>query len=240
MAKAKGSISKNPPTDAPDLELDEVLEQMLPHCEDDPFEVAKWADDRIRKKEGLILLADGASVSPKQYSAHLRMEAEIARNGKAALQVMELRPFGHTERAEAIVGHQVVKNELGELVTEPIKESYDRLVGPIKHWTVERKSFEANRPGAVRNRGSSVDRPIRAKPGPKPYDWDLYRAKFYLMLYDDDVPAHTDINASHYADRLMAWGHNNFGDKETPEQTAMREKVAGWKPLWERLKDVNE
>ena len=72
------------------------------------------------------------------------------------------------------------------------------------------------------------DASTRARRGPKPFDWELYKAKFYLMLDDDDVPAHSDINASYYADRLMTWGRNNFGEKETPEQAAMREKVAEW------------
>jgi len=84
------------------------------------------------------------------------------------------------------------------------------------------------------------DASTRARRGPKPFDWELYKAKFYLMLDDDDVPAHSDINASYYADRLMTWGRNNFGEKETPEQAAMREKVAEWKPLWQRLKGASK
>jgi hypothetical protein len=128
------------------LTLDEILEQMLPHCNDDPFEVAKWLDDRIRKKSGVRLLADGIAVSPKLYSGHLKIEAEIASNGESILQVMVLRAFGHTEKAEAIVGFD--KNS-----GEPIKASYDKLREPIKQWTVERKSFEDNRPDAPRKLG---------------------------------------------------------------------------------------
>jgi hypothetical protein len=78
----------------------------------------------------------------------------------------------------------------------------------------------------------------RARRGRKPHDWELYRAKFYLMLDNDDVPAYADINISDYADRLMTWGRNNF-DK-SPEQAAMREKVAEWKPLWQRLKGASK
>lgn len=136
-------------SDAPDtLTLDKVLEQMLPHCDDDPFEVAKWLDGRIKKKSGIRLLADGIAVSPKQYSGHLKIEGDIASNGEPILQVMVLRAFGHTEKAEAIVGFD---KKLGE----PIKESYDKLREPIKQWTVDRKSFEDNRPDAPRNRGGS-------------------------------------------------------------------------------------
>jgi hypothetical protein len=78
----------------------------------------------------------------------------------------------------------------------------------------------------------------RARRGRKPHDWELYRAKFYLMLDNDDVPAYADINISDYADRLMTWGRNNF-DK-SPEQAAMREKVAEWKPLWQQLKGASK
>jgi hypothetical protein len=75
--------------------------------------------------------------------------------------------------------------------------------------------------------------------GRKPHhDWELYKAKFYLMLYEDDVPAYADINVSDHADRLMTWGRNNF-DK-SPEQAAMRGKVAEWKPLWQRLKGADK
>jgi hypothetical protein len=164
MAKAERRISKNssipesPPTPtspAPtsarnDLTLDKVLEQMPPHCGDDPFEVAKWVDDHIKKKSGIRLLADGIVVSPKLYSGHLKIEAEIAPNGESSLQVIVLRAFGHTEKAEAIVGRKTSG--------EPIMGSYDRLREPIKQWTVERKSFEANRPDAPRNRGGRPDK----------------------------------------------------------------------------------
>jgi hypothetical protein len=152
MAKAR---SKSSTSGSQELSLDEVLEQMLPHCHDDPFDVAKWADDRIRKKSGICLLADGIVVSPELYSRHLKMEARIAPNGKSSLQVMVLSAFGHTEKAEAIVGRKTSGIfDLGE----PIKQSYDRLREPIKQWTVERKSFEANRPDAPRNSGGRPDK----------------------------------------------------------------------------------
>jgi hypothetical protein len=88
----------------------------------------------------------------------------------------------------------------------------------------------------------TVDRelPIHTKRGPKPYEWELFKAKFYLLLDDDDVPAHNDINVQYYADRLMTWGYNNLGKKATPEQASMRKKVAEWKPLWKSLKGFNK
>lgn len=164
MAKAKRSISKNSPTNVPsDLTLDELLGQMLPHCDDDPFEVAKWANDRIEKKKGLRLLGDGIFIPPHLHSTHLKVVAKIARDGRATLEVQELRALGHIEKAEAIVGYENSGKESFDPFDkktwgEPIKQSHDRLREPIKRWTVECASFEANRPDAPRNRGG---RPLK-------------------------------------------------------------------------------
>src|SRR5262245_56012427 len=95
---------------------------------------------------------------------------------------------------------------------------------------------EKAEPSAVADHESELS--ARARRGRKPHDWELYRAKFYLMLDNDDVLAYADINISDYADRLMTWGRNNF-DK-SPEQAAMREKIAEWKPLWQRLKGASK
>ena len=95
---------------------------------------------------------------------------------------------------------------------------------------------EKAEPSAVANHESELS--ARARRGRKPHDWELYRAKFYLMLDNDDVPAYADINISDYADQLMTWGRNNF--EKSPEQAAMRGKVAEWKPLWQRLKGASK
>jgi hypothetical protein len=127
-AKSAGKAVKAPRNapDAPDtpdaLTLDEVLEQMLPLHDDDPFEVAKRVDDRIKRKLGIRLLADGIFVPPHLYSTHLAVTAKVAADGRARLEVMVLRDFR-------------IDNK------------------PIKQWTVERESFETNRPDAPRNRG---------------------------------------------------------------------------------------
>jgi hypothetical protein len=72
--------------------------------------------------------------------------------------------------------------------------------------------------------------------GRRPYDiWELYKAKFYLMLDDDDVAPHININVSHYAGRLLTWGSiNNF--REVPAPSTMRGYVTEWKALWPQLK----
>jgi hypothetical protein len=69
--------------------------------------------------------------------------------------------------------------------------------------------------------------------GRKPFDWEIYKAKFYLMLYDDDVSVYGDINIRHYADRLITWGQNNFGEEQkVPEDPTMRKKISEWLPMW--------
>jgi hypothetical protein len=114
-----------------------------------------------------------------------------------------------------------------------------RLVDPRSClWSVSAADIDALIKLEQESKGQGL--PAHAKRGPKPHDWELFKAKFYLLLYDDDVPAHGDINIQRYADRLMTWGRNNFGEETTPEQASMRAKVAEWKPLWQRLRDANK
>ena len=69
------------------------------------------------------------------------------------------------------------------------------LPGPYQ-WSVSAKDMAA----LVAAKAAANHKPepsTRAKRGRKPYDWELYKAKFYLMLYDDDVrptPTSTLIN----------------------------------------------
>ena len=99
-------------------------------------------------------------------------------------------------------------------------------------------------PAAVSNTVSTeppaADRVGHARRGPKPYDWELFKAKFYLLLDNDDVPAHSNINISDYASRLMTWGNNNLDKGETPGDATMLAKVKDWVPLWRRLKSLNK
>jgi len=111
------------------LTLDEVLEQMLPQCNDSPFEVARWLNDRVEAGK-VRLLCDGIVVPPKLYPTHLVAVGWIAPDGRPALQMTLRRSFGLDDK-------------------------------PIEQWTMERKSFEASRPNAPRNRGGrprEVDR----------------------------------------------------------------------------------
>jgi hypothetical protein len=81
--------------------------------------------------------------------------------------------------------------------------------------------------------------PAGAKRGPKEkYDWELFKARFYLNLDDDDVPAHGNINFEQRAKDLREWGneHPEIGEENTPSQSAMRAKVTEWAPLWPRLR----
>jgi hypothetical protein len=79
--------------------------------------------------------------------------------------------------------------------------------------------------------------PIRR--GPKGYDdWELFKSRFYLNLYDADVPANANINIDQQAADLMLWGQNHpmIGAKRTPKASAMRAKISEWAPLWRILR----
>ena len=79
----------------------------------------------------------------------------------------------------------------------------------------------------------------RTKRGPNGYyNWELFQARFYLNLYDDDVPANANINIEQQATNLMLWGQNHpdIGEENTPKSTAMRKKIAQWGQLWPLLK----
>jgi hypothetical protein len=80
-----------------------------------------------------------------------------------------------------------------------------------------------------------------AKRGPKEkYPWELFKAKFYLDLYDDDVPAHGDVNFEQRAKRKWGSEHPEIGEESTPSQNAMRTKVTEWASLWPRLRAGNK
>jgi hypothetical protein len=133
MAKVEGRI-------ADDLTLDEVLEQMLPLCDDDPFDVADWLNERLRRGK-IRLLADGIPKPPYICATELVVVAKIASDGRATLEVMS-----RLDDAMAGIGNTI--DTMG-----------NRLIGALAHratvkaWTVERKSFEDSRPDAPRNRG---------------------------------------------------------------------------------------
>jgi hypothetical protein len=78
--------------------------------------------------------------------------------------------------------------------------------------------------------------------GPKEkFDWELFKARFYLDLDNDDVQAHDDINFEQRANNLCAWGaeHPGIGEDKTPGASSMREKVKEWAQLWPKLKARN-
>ena len=83
--------------------------------------------------------------------------------------------------------------------------------------------------------------PIVAKRGRKVvYDWEVFKARFFLYLDAEDVLADADINIELWATRLMDWGSTQLGEKHTPEQSAMRTKISEWVRIWKRLRAVNK
>jgi hypothetical protein len=156
-AKSAGKAVKAPPgtPDTPDnMTFDEVLEQLLPHFDDDPFKVATWLNAKIQERSGICLLADGSPVSPHICATELTIVAKIAGNGRAVLEVVS-----QGRALTRVIGHHevIVDYDKSGKPIEQLRESTE----PIGKWTVERKSFGANRPGAPRNLGGrerEVDR----------------------------------------------------------------------------------
>jgi hypothetical protein len=81
--------------------------------------------------------------------------------------------------------------------------------------------------------------PKGAKRGPKGYAavWELFKARFYLNLYDNAERADASINVSAEAEKLMVWGpnHPHIGTLKTPARTRMEEKIREWMLLWPDL-----
>jgi hypothetical protein len=75
--------------------------------------------------------------------------------------------------------------------------------------------------------------------GPKKkYIWELFMARFFMDLDNDDVPADGDINFAQQAKKLREWGRNHpqIDEENTPSDPAMRAKVTEWASLWPLLR----
>jgi hypothetical protein len=248
-------------SDAPDarLSIPEAFQRLLPH-----YGAARLTRQRLHEAlqiggddapGGVRLWVGDKIIDPQWYTDHMHV---VVRAGSVELEPTGARPVEGPYQwnvlaadidalikleQEAAVALDRLEQELRTI--REILVTLDRLEQDSKD---TKRALDELRQGLGRAEGTldklkqNVGRGLsaRAKTGPKPYDWDLYMVKFYLMLDNDDVAAHANINASDYAGRLMLWGRNNFGARKTPEQTAMREKVTGWKPLWDRLKDANK
>jgi len=159
-------------SDAPDvLTLDEVLEQMLPLFDDDPFDVAVWLDDQCRRAD-IYLVDDGIIVPGDRYKMYLTIVAFV-RDKRATLKVkLQGRPFGHVKNYEAIVGHDKSGNPI-----KVLSESCE----PIEQWAVERKSFEVARSNTKRS-----GRPISKR------EWVLIESAAYIVEKDLPNPPTAD------------------------------------------------
>jgi hypothetical protein len=253
------------PSDAPDarLSIPEAFQRLLQlygsaRVAGQRFDEALRVGDNAHG--GVRLWAGDTAVDPEWYARHMRVRvravsddqwsAELEPTGVRPVELPSSWSVSATDidalirlEQEAAIASDRLEQEL-----KIIREALITLGTLEQNSKVTEETLDKLKQGLEQAKGAldklkrdvSRSLPAHAKRGRKPYDWELYRAKFYLMLDDDDVPAHADINVSGYADRLMSWGRSNFGEKETPEQAQMRENVANWKPLWGRLKNVNK
>jgi hypothetical protein len=133
------------------------------------------------------------------------------------------------ERHLLVTSHERPEGWYAVLEMERAVDNFDTTV-----WEVAAKEIEAlceneSLPGAKRGRK-------------RKYDWELFKARFFLLLYGDKLPADTDINQESYADELIVWGQNHpmVREENTPAISSMREKVAEWTRLWPRLRAYDE
>jgi hypothetical protein len=107
----------------------------------------------------------------------------------------------------------------------------------IADFAAYRWAFAANEVKALCKLGGKAETPPGARRGRKvKYDWSIFEAEFYCRLYRDDVGQHDEINVEARAKDLMTWGEHSkdIGEENTPEPTAMREKVSEWVATWRR------
>ncbi len=66
------------------------------------------------------------------------------------------------------------------------------------------------------------------------YDWEAFRAKFYLMADDDALSPSSNPNYSAYTRRIVEWAAEQFGEKNTPDEETIRPKVKSWFEIYLR------
>jgi len=161
MAKAKHHISKNSsaskspstpdssptPTSpastgaADDLELEHVMEDLLPRLDDDVFEVNRWLDKHLGRK--VRLLGDGKPIHPNMFPSYLGANAWIDPDGRPRLEIQVRRFIGEPAGPELVPPNSLVV--VAEWAGAVLGYGQGSAL-PFKRWSVERKSYEAHRP----------------------------------------------------------------------------------------------
>jgi len=251
------------------LSIPAAFQRLLPHYGGAAHLTGERFDGALRiggdTPGGVRLWVGDTVVDPNWYAGHMRVAVKPASNDQwsAELEPSGLRPVEPGPYSWSVSAADIdalIRREQEAAITLDKLEQESKTISEVLI-TLDRLGQESKITKETLNKlkqgleqelkvtKETLDKLKRdvgqrlaapAKRGRKPYDWELFKAKFYLMLDDDDVPAYADIDASDYAERLMTWGNNNLGEEETPKQAAMREKVAEWKPLWKRLKDFNK
>lgn len=71
---------------APDLTLAQVLERLLPHCDNSVFEVAKWLNDHAERGK-VIILGDGKPMHPASMPAMVKVDGFVSPIGEPYLVI---------------------------------------------------------------------------------------------------------------------------------------------------------
>jgi hypothetical protein len=100
------------------------------------------------------------------------------------------------------------------------------------HWTVPTKAIDE-----LCKEAKSAS-PAGAKRGRKPYEWDLFFGQCIVRLDTDAIGPNDNVSISDLAKKLMEWGGAHVGDKNTPDQAAMRDKVSSWVRTFQRMKEL--
>jgi hypothetical protein len=254
-------VRRSAPPPDPDvrISISEAFQRLLRHYEGAGHLAGNRFDEVLQigggAPGGVQLWVGDTAVNPDWYAGHMRVAVKVADDQwNAELEPNGARPVEpgpYLWNVSAANIDALIKLEQEATITldkleqesKIIKEALITLGRLEQESKITKETLDTLKQGLERElkvTKGALDKLKQGKRGPKPYDWELFKAKFYLLLDDDDVPAHNDINVQHYADQLMTWGRNNFSEKATPEQASMRAKVAEWKPLWQRLKGANK
>jgi len=129
------------PDASDDLELEHVLEDLLPRLDDDVLKVEGWLNENFGGR--VRLLGDGKPIHPTMFPSYLGVKGWYDPDKRPRLEVQIRRYIGEPTKVGLVPPNSlvVVAEWAGAIV------SYGQgTAEPFKRWSVERKSYEAHRP----------------------------------------------------------------------------------------------